>query len=174
MVSMAKKRDWAQTACFDEMFSLRSKDNWNFSCKKRCCAQKGIGQGEQFLRKLCLCPKMMEMEKIHCIWFVNWGFCAQTPLPGDQRLRSQPGPAGRPLILQVEWQNSAYIVYYLWRGEIPVTYSVILERKRIKEMKGFTVFTVFSGLYVLYLSLLLLRSKVHLACENTPIKQRRK
>ena len=67
MVSMAMKRDWAQTACFDEMFSLLSKENWIFSCKKRCCAQNGNRQGEQFLRKLCLCPKMMEMEKIHCI-----------------------------------------------------------------------------------------------------------
>ena len=57
MVSMAKKRDWAQTACFDEMFSLRSKDNWNFSCKKRCCAQKGIGQGGTILKKTLSVPK---------------------------------------------------------------------------------------------------------------------
>jgi hypothetical protein len=67
MVSKAMKRNWAQTACFDEMFSLLSKDNWNYSGKKRCCAQNGNSQGEQFSRKLCLCPKMMEMEKIYCI-----------------------------------------------------------------------------------------------------------
>ena len=45
------------------------------------------------------------------------------------------------------------------------------ERKRIKEMKGFTVL---SSSYVLYLSLLLLRSEVLLACENTPTNQWRK
>jgi hypothetical protein len=55
------------------------------------------------------------------------------------------------------------------KGEIPASHLEIYERKRIKEMKGFTVITVYSGLYVLYLSLLLLRSKVLLACENTPI-----
>ena len=51
------KRDWAQTACFDEMFSLLSKDNWNFSCKKRCCAQKGTGQGGTILKKTLSVPK---------------------------------------------------------------------------------------------------------------------
>ena len=45
------------------------------------------------------------------------------------------------------------------------------ERKRIREMK---CFTVVSSAYVLYLFLLLLCSKVLLACENTPIKQWRK
>ena len=30
MVSMAMKRNWAQAAYFDEMFSLLSKDIWNF------------------------------------------------------------------------------------------------------------------------------------------------
>ena len=42
-------------------------------------------------------------------------------------------------------------------------------------MKGFTVcFAMYSSSYALYLSLLLLYSKVLLACENTPIKQWRK
>ena len=50
---------------------------------------------------------------------------------------------------------------------ITAPHTEIYWRKRIKEMKGFTVYSSSS---VLYLSLLLLCSKVPLACENTPIK----